>query len=227
MVAGAYALSVVAILAINAGKTPKARSGKGVGGDIRAGFEYALASPTILALIVMAFVPVMFGMSYHVLLPVWARVALDVQSNDLGVLMMTMGIGALAGSLGLASLRNFKKRGVLLLASCVAWGVALAVFSQTNSYAVALPLLLFIGFVSAMYMSLNMTMLQLYASPEMRGRIMSIAMMTFGLMPLSAVPFGIIAEFWGPAFALMLSGVLLAGFTALFAVAYPRFRAIA
>ena len=78
-----------------------------------------------------------------------------------------------------------------------------------------------------MYMSLNMTMLQLYASPEMRGRIMSIAMMTFGLMPLSAVPFGIIAEVYGPAFALMLSGALLVAFTVVFAARFPRFRAIA
>jgi len=227
IVAGAYALSVLAVMALDAGRTPKASSGKGVGGDIRAGFEYVLASPTIMMLIVMAFVPVMFGMSYHVLLPVWARVSLDVQSSDLGVLMMTMGVGALVGTLALASLGNFRKRGAFLLVCCVAWGVSLAVFSQTTSYALAVPLLLFIGLVSAMYMSLNMTMLQLYASPEMRGRIMSIAMMTFGLMPLSAVPFGIIAEVYGPAFALMLSGALLAAFTVVFAARFPRFRAIA
>ena len=227
LVAGAYGLSVLAVSFINAGKTTKPSSGKGMTGDIRAGFSYALGSPILLGLIIMAFLPILFGMSYHVLLPAWAREALNVQSDDLGLLMMTMGVGALVGSLILASLRNFKKRGALLLVTCIFWGVALTVFSQTTSYATAVPLLLIIGLLSAMYMSLNMTMLQLYAVPEMRGRIMSIAMMTFGLMPLSAVPFGVVAEIFGTPYALMLSGIMLTAFTLISAVAYPRFRAIA
>ena len=49
-------------------------------------------------------------------------------------------------------------------------------------------------------------------------------MMTFGLMPLSAVPFGAIAEGIGTPSALLLSGLLLAAFTLVFAVRYPVFR---
>ena len=229
LVAGLYAASVLVVTPLEAGRTRQARSGKSMGGDIREGFAYALGNPVLLGLIIMAFIPIMFGMSYHVLLPAWARETLNVESDQLGVLQMLMGIGALVGSLGLASLRNFKKRGALILVCCVAWGVALAVFSRTDSYTVAAPLLLFIGLTSAVYMSLNMTMLQLYASPEMRGRIMSIAMMTFGIMPLSAVPFGIMAETerYTTADALWLSGVMLAVFTVIFAVGYPHFRQIA
>ena len=227
MVAGFYAVSVLAVSPLTSGRVPKARSGKGVTGDIGAGLAYAAASPILLGLIIMAFVPVMFGMSYHVLLAPWAREAMDIQSDGLGMLMMVMGVGALVGSLALASLSKLKSRGAFLLVCCAAWGIALAAFSQVNSYAAALPLLLFIGLASGIYMSLNMTMLQLYASPEMRGRIMSIAMMTFGLMPLSAVPFGIIAEHMGTPSALFLSGVLLTGFTVLFTLSYPRFRRIA
>ena len=227
MVVGLYALSVVTVLPVGAGRTPKAKSGKSMGGDIREGFAYARGDPILLGLIVMAFVPILFGMSYYVLLPAWGREALDVGSDQLGLLQMIMGVGALLGSLGLAALSNFRRRGMLILACCFAWGVALVVFSGTTSYLMAAPLLLFIGLCSAVYMSLNMTMLQLHASPEMRGRIMSIAMMTFGLMPLSAIPFGIIAERYSSADALWLSGVLLTVFTLLFAIGYPRFRRIA
>lgn len=226
IVSALYFASVLAIAVIDAGKTAKSRSGKGVAGDIGAGFAYAAREPVLLGLIILAFIPVLFGMSYYVLLPSWAREALNVGAEDLGVLMMTMGIGALAGSLLVASLKRSSNRGMLLLGSCISWGIALAVFSQTTSYLAALPLLLFVGLASSIFMSLNMTLLQVNASPEMRGRIMSIGMMTFGVMPLSAVPFGVLAEQVGTPDALMTSGLLLVAFTALFAIAYPQFRKV-
>ena len=226
IVSALYFVSVLSVSVIDAGKTAKSRSGKGVAGDIGAGFKYAADQPVLLSLIILAFIPVLFGMPYYVLLPSWAREALDAGAEDLGVLMMTMGIGALAGSLLVASLKGSSNRGMLLLGSCISWGIALAVFAQTTSYIVALPLLLFVGLASSVFMSLNMTLLQVNASPEMRGRIMSIGMMTFGVMPLSAVPFGILAEQVGTPHALMTSGLLLLAFTVLFAIAYPQFRKV-
>ena len=226
LIGGMYILSALTLLGIDAGKTGRARSGNGMAGDIKEGLLYAVHNPTIKGLIVMVFIPVLFGMSYYALLPSWAREALDAQSDSLGMLMMVMGVGALIGTLLLASLRNFRRRGLLLLACCVAWGAGLAVFSQSTSYAVAIPLLLFIGLVSSVFMSLNMTLLQLNASPEMRGRVMSIAMMSFGVFPLSSVPFGIVAERVGTPDALLLSGLLLVAFTVAFAFVYPRFRRI-
>ena len=71
---------------------------------------------------------------------------------------------------------------------------------------------------------MNMTMVQLHSNPEMRGRVMSISMMTFGMMPLSAVPFGTIAQRIGTADALLISGAMLAAFTILFASFNKTFR---
>ena len=226
LVAAMYGLSVLSVAPMRAGREVSSRSGKGMTGDVKAGFRYALGDPVLRSLILMAFIPVMFGFSYYVLMPAWAREALNVASDDLGVLMMTMGIGALAGSLLVAGLKTMKSRGLLLLGCCLVWGLSLAAFAQTTSYAVALPLLLIVGLASSVFMSLNMTLLQMHADPEMRGRVMSIAMMTFGMMPLSAVPFGIVAEQTGTPFALMLSGLMLVGFTVAAGVASPTFRRI-
>jgi MFS family permease len=227
LIAGVYVVSMLTISVIKGGGEASARSGNGMAGDIREGLRYVASSPTLLGLIIMAFIPVMFGMSYYVLLPAWAREALDVQPDGLGMLMMTIGVGALAGTIMLASLRSFRRRGALLLGTCVAWGIALAVFSQATTYGAAIPLLLFIGLASALFRVLSMTLIQQHASPEMRGRVMSIAMMTFGAMFLSVLPFGAIAERWGTPDALLLSGALLALFTVIFTFAYPRFRWIA
>jgi len=113
-----------------------------------------------------------------------------------------------------------------LMANSLAWGMALAVFSQCSSYAAALPLLLLIGLLSAVFMSLNMTLMQIYSSLEMRGRIVSMAMMTFGLMPLSAVPFGALAERIGTPDSLALSGIILTLASVGFFFAFPKFRRV-
>ena len=226
LIAGVYAFAVLATAMVHAGSKPASNSSKSVTGDIREGLSYAAGSPPLLGLFIIAFIPTLFGFSYYALLPAWAREALDVKSDGLGLLMMMMGIGALIGTLALASMRSLNRRGVLLLISSIVWGVALAVFSKCTSYAVALPLLFLIGLLSSVFMSLNMTLMQVYSAPEMRGRVMSIGIMTFGVMPLSAVPFGAIAERVGTPNALSLSGVMLAVFTVIFAFGYPRFRKI-
>ena len=227
IVSGVYVFSVLSMVKVQAGTEPAGRSGKGVTTDIREGLAYVMNDRVLRGLTIMNFIPVLFGFSYYALLPAWAREALDVQSDDLGILMMLMGVGALTGTLILASLRNFSRRGAFLLMSCLLWGIALAAFARMESFAPTVPLLIFIGLVSSMFMSLNMTLTQVYSAPEMRGRVMSIGMMSFGLMPLSALPFGVMAEFTGTPFALMLSGIMLAAFTVVFAVGYPSFRRIA
>lgn len=227
LIALAYLVSGLSMSRLRTGEKSKPRSGKSMKGDITAGLAYAKKDPTLFGLLVMAFIPVLFGMSYNALLPAWAKEAMNIEPDGLGLLFMMMGIGALVGSLGLASLGGIKRRGWLLLACCAIWGVALAAFSQSTSFYVAVPLLLVIGFVSSIYMSLNSTLIQLNAAPEMRGRVMSFSMMSFGFMPLSAVPFGALAEGIGTPDALTLSGILLVSFTVIFAIANPRFRRMA
>ena len=227
LISGIYVFAVLSVARITPGTGQAPKSRKGMGGYIREGLAYVAGNPTLLGLIVMSFIPVLFGFSYYALMPAWAKEALDVGSEGVGMLMMLMGIGALVGTLMLASMSGMRRRGAFLLASCVAWGIALAIFSQATSYALAVPFLLFIGLVSSLFMSLNMTLVQLYTAPEMRGRVMSIGMMTFGVMPLSAVPFGALAEAIGTGDALMVSGILLAVLTVAFGIGYPSFLRIA
>ena len=104
------------------------------------------------------------------------------------------------------------------------WGVSLAIFSQVTCYAMSIPFLLTIGAISSILMSMTMTLMQTLAAPEMRGRMMSIGMMTFGAMPLSSLPFAFLAERTGTPDSLMISGILLALTTLVFAAVYPGFR---
>ena len=226
IVGAIYVLSVILTMVVNAGNSPVSTSRNGVAGDIKEGLAYATAHPGRLGLVIMMLITTLFGFSYWALMPAWAREALDVQSDGLGILMAIMGIGSLVGTLGLASVPTVRRRGILLTGAAIAWGAALAAFSQVGSYIMAIPFLVVIGAISATSMTMTMTMTQVLSEPRMRGRMMSIPMMAFGAMPLSALPFGALAERIGTPDALLISGVLLVVITTLFAIVYPPFRRV-
>ncbi len=192
--------------------------------NITEGFRYAGKNRVILGLIILSLVPSIFGFPYVTLLPAWAREALDVQSDDLGWLMGVMGVGSLAGTLLLASMKNIRNKGMFLNVSGFAWGLFLFFFSMSLSFLSAYPLLFMVGFISSIFMALNNTYMQMTSSDEMRGRMVSLSMMTLGIMPLSAVPFGILAEYTGTPCSLMTAGLLLCLFMLFFFLFTQSFR---
>ena len=226
LISAIYVLSALSLLMVNVKSPSEGRARKSVGKDIWEGLQYVWNDVSLRGLILMAFIPSLFGFTLFALLPVWAREVLNVNSSDLGILMTMMGVGALIGTMGLASVRRFSRRGLLLLCCGVVWGVMLVGLANSQIYPIAMPFLLIIGLISSVYMSLNMTLTQIMAAAEMRGRVMSIMMMTFGLMPIGALPFGSIAEYIGTANALTISGALLALLILAFGFVYPAFRRI-
>lgn len=226
LIAACYIFSLLSVAMIRIDKQSETARDKGFATDIGEGLKYAVGDSTLRGLTITLFMPVFFGFSLVILLPAWGREALSVDADDLGLLMMVMGSGSLVGSLILAALRNLMRRGRWLLINGFLWGGAMMIFSQSSSYAMALPFLFLLGFMSAVFMSLNMTLMQTYSADAMRGRIMSIAMMSFGAMPLSALPFGALAEWIGTPNALCVSGTLLAILTVVFGVVNPGFRKI-
>ena len=228
LVALIYILSVLSTGMITIGGAPsKGSRDHGIATDIRAGFRYAMGNPTLRGTFIMSFVPALFGFPYLALLPAWGREVLDIQADGLGLLMACIGMGSLVGSVGLAALNHLRKRGMFLIVNAFVWGSALVIFSRCSSYPTTLPALVIIGMLSAVFMSLNMTLMQSYSSREMRGRVVSMAMMSFGIMPLSAVPFGALAEGIGTAASLGIAGLLLCLFAVLFFAVFPTFRRVA
>ncbi len=226
LIAGIYAFSVLSVAMVVARQTPATRSQRGLTGDIGEGIRYVASNKAVKDVLLLTVVTSLFGFSYFALMPAWGREALNVGSDDLGFLLMVMGIGALLGTLALAAMGNVGRRGVLLVVNCAVWAVGLMAFSQMESYLAVMPLLWLTGLVSSLVTSLSMTLAQVYSSPEMLGRVMSFGMMTFGIQPLSAIPLGILAEQIGTADALLLSGALLLGGTALLFVVSSSLRRI-
>jgi sugar phosphate permease len=146
-------------------------------------------------------------MPLNTLLPAFNEDILNGGPEDLGLLMSCMGLGAILGSLMLASMGELRNKGVWLIATCVAWGAFTTGFGSMQVVWGAALLVGIVGWLSAWNMSLNRGMLQHKVAAHMRGRIMSIDMMSHGLMPLGVIPISLIAERYSVAVALEVAGV--------------------
>jgi len=220
-----YLISAITVLYIHNSGEP-VQSQRNPLNDILEGLNYVVNSPIVGGLILLSIMPFLFGLSINTLLPAFNTDVLAGGADDLGLLMTSMGVGAIGGSLLLANLGDLHKKGYWLLATGSLWGVGVALFALSSSYPYAMMCIGFVGFISAVNMSMNRSIVQLQVSQEMRGRIMSIDMMSHGLMPLGILPIGWIAENVSVQAGLATSGVILAVITILLGIYMPKVRAI-
>ncbi|MCK4362475.1 MAG: MFS transporter, partial [Dehalococcoidia bacterium] len=81
--------------------------------DLVEGLRYIYHSPLLRSLLAMAFVSIAFGLPYMNLMPVFAVDIFNVGEFGLGLLLGMAGLGSLIGSLILASLGDFRRKGLL------------------------------------------------------------------------------------------------------------------
>ena len=137
-------------------------------------------------------------------------------AESMGLLMMMMGAGALAGSLFIASLGRGKRGLVLIIGSFLSGG-ALLFASLIPIYFAALGIMVMLGLGDSGRRALNQALMMEQVDDKFRGRVISVFTMTFGLMPLGVLPAGIIAEFYGAQVAVgVLAGLMLATTSAVF-----------
>jgi len=193
-IAGLYFISAALVAFIRVQPRVVRSSEATVLNEIAAGFRYVVAHPPVLGLILLSILPFLFGMPINTLLPAFNEDVLKGGPDSLGILLGSMGVGAIVGSLMLARLGGIRRKARWLVATSIAWGGLMGGFAATRELYAAALLMAAIGWVSAWNMSLNRGQLQVIVAPEMRGRIMSIDMMSHGLMPLGIIPISLIAE---------------------------------
>ena len=138
-------------------------------------------------------------------------------------MVAVMGLGSLAGSLYVASLRR-GRRGLLLIVSIFMSAVALLLMTLVPIYFAAVGFMLLLGLGDAGRRTLNQSLIMEETSEAYRGRIMSVFMMHFGLMPLGLLPAGVAAEYLGPRVTIGIMAVLLLGISTLVLITQGRLR---
>ena len=174
------------------------------------GLTYALRNRTILFLLMLLVATTMSSMSFRSLMPAYSDDVLGGGPRLLGVLMSMIGLGALFGTLFVASLSTTIRRGLVLLTATGLSALAILVSSLVSLAIIAGMAMAVLGLGDAGRRSLNASLLMEESDEAHRGRVMGIYMMNFGLTPLAAIPLGILAEQTSLQVAFAVAGGVLA-----------------
>jgi MFS family permease len=179
-------------------------------GQLRAGLRYVWRTPELRTPLLLMAVVGAIAYNFSVLLPLMVRFAFHAGAGAFGVLFSVMGAGAVVGGLAVAAWGKATRR--LLAGAALAMGGFLALAAVAPSLGFEMAAMLPVGVASTAFIAMSNSLLQLGATPEMRGRVMGLFAVVFlGTTPIGGPLVGWIAEQLGPRAALGIA----AGVTAL------------
>jgi len=185
------------------------------------GLIYVLKHRRVRTILALLGTVGIFGWSYAVLLPAFARDVFKLGADGYGILMSASGVGALFGALTVATAGHvFPPRQVALTGNWLFSGALLA-FSFTTNFYLALCFMCLGGFGMLLFFSTSNTVMQMIVPDEMRGRVLGVWGLVFGAMiPLGSLEAGWLAEWVGAPFALAFGAVIcaVAGLVALLVI---------
>ena len=180
--------------------------------QIAEGVKYVWQTPVVRTATALVAVSSLFGFSYAVLLPAYAADVLHVGEAGLGGLNTAVGIGALIGSLIVASMARVRRKGLLLTAGSILFPAVLFAFAFSRSFWLSLAALSVIGVAFVAQNATGNTLIQSIVPDSLRGRVMAVyTLMFFGTAPFGALQAGVIAQAFGPAAGVAVgAGIALA-----------------
>lgn len=195
--------------------------------DLLEGFRYMAANRGLLYLAAMALVIFVIGMPYQqVFVPLLALNVLEVGRSGAGWMLALVGIGSLVGSLTLASIRQLRHRGLVLMVFLVVFGLALLLLSRSQSFLLSAVALIIAGCMTTAYHSLNISLLLEQTTMRFQGRVMSLMSLDRGFVSVGAVISGALAETFGPQLGLAVIALACIAATLLICFFSPTLRKI-
>lgn len=205
------------------------------------GAKYVWTNKNIRSLVAITAISSIFGMANIVLMPIFARDILKVGMKGLGLLMASIGAGAVLGALMLGAFSHYKgpsflagifqsrrsKGGTISQAEHTGSGfikigsiilaLSLILFSFSKTFSLSVLLLSAAGWgIIAQAVTVNV-LLQLNTPDKLRGRVISFyTLMFLGMMPVGSFQAGLVAHWFGAPIALLFSGSMCLILTPLF-----------
>lgn len=140
-----------------------------------------------------------FVQNYNLVVPVLAKQALGQSAAGYGFMMSAMGVGAVAASLGLASIGGREPDLRWLYATAALLSGLTMVMAAVFDYGLAVVLMVFIGALNMVYMASSNTAVQITVPDNLRGRVMSIYNLVHnGVVPLGSIFLGAMMSRFGP-----------------------------
>ena len=178
--------------------------------DIVDGFQYVKNRPRVSSLLLLSAINSLFGAPYFTLVPVYARDIFHLGATGLAVMTGTAGAGAFCGALLVAYLDDFKRKGWLVLFGSFLFGICVTNFALTTRFTLSLLFLFGLGFAIVVSVATTNTLLQKLVTDEMRGRVMSMFILSFmGTMPIGNILAGWASHSFGTEHTLAVGGIVV------------------
>ena len=149
----------------------------------------------------------LFVINFGVLVPLIARDVLHEGAHGFGLLMASLGIGAVTGAVALALGGRGRAPVWLLAGTALVAAAGVGGLGAVRQFWVAAALLAVEGFVMIVFMASSNTTMQVTVPDALRGRLMGVYAFVFvGMTPFGALLIGTVAERWGVPAACMVGG---------------------
>jgi len=194
---------------------------------LKEGFDYAFGYAPVRSILIMVALVSFLGVNFVVILPVFSHEILRGDANTLGLLMAASGVGSLIAAVQLALRREVRGLGRLVAIAPIIYGLGMIALSITRSLWLAVLLLALLGFASLLQSASSNTIIQTLVPDEMRGRVMSIYIMSFlGMVSFGNLFQGNLVNLIGLPKTLVINGIVCFVVAVLFARQLPRLRQI-
>jgi MFS family permease len=204
---------VVGLAMVRVGSQARPRRGTTIREEFADGIRYATRTPLVMLILGLVFAVSTFAMNHGVLVPIFARDVLHEGVHVFGLLMASLGVGAVVGAIMVATLGYGRPSLAAIVVPGL--GVAVGIFSLAfvRHFAVAAVVLFFVGVMQIVFQNGCNTIVQVTVPDELRGRVMGVYMMVFaGATPVGASLIGSVAEGVGvPAACLVGGGLAILG----------------
>lgn len=210
--AGFYLAAVAAFLQVNryVDHRPEDFSQEAPWGALLGGLQYIRTSPILLGLLGFALLLGLFGGTiYQALLPSFAADVLHGDASTFGLLLTASGIGSLGANVLLALKADLQSKGLLVVAASLGFGVTLVLLSLSSTTPFAMVAMALSGTLNAAFMTLATTLIQANVTDEMRGRVMSVYMLTWGVTAFGSLFMGFLGSTLGVPMAIAVGGTLV------------------
>ena len=177
--------------------------------QLREGLAYVWGHRPLFYQMVLAAVTNGFGYQYLVLVPLFAKNVLHGDARTYGFLAAIQGLGSVVGAATLASRVSTRGMRNNLLVGLFLSAIGIVVFGVSRSFALSMAAQFVTGAGLTNFRASNNTLVQMFVTDDLRGRVMSTYQLTaVGMAPIGALEVGYLGTHLGPMKAVVICGAV-------------------
>lgn len=200
---------IVSLILMKLPASQPKKSGKTMLGEFSEGIAYVRALPVIGHIILMVAIASLLVTPYNTVLPVFAKVIFKGGASTFGYITSFVGVGAVLGTIFLASRKPDAQLKRLLFASTLLMGMGLICFALIKNFPLAMLFAVLTGFGNMTQYTVCNIIVQSESEPHMRGRAIGILLMAiFGMMPLGSLLVGAVSQRVGAPATVVGEGII-------------------